>query len=100
MIDRSRRWLGSHKLSNRDRRLRSNQLLGGEMASRQWVCDSCHEADEQIPWECSGCGNETCEHCFWLFAHCKKCSEGKTDEELRVAANEAGFEFEPEKSST
>ncbi len=66
------------------------------MATRQWVCDSCHEADEQIPWECPGCGNETCENCFWSFAHCKKCSEGKTDEELLLAANEAGFDFEPE----
>jgi hypothetical protein len=45
-------------------------------------------------WDCPGCGNETCEHCFWSFSHCKKCSEGKTDEELHVAATEAGFEFD------
>ncbi len=69
------------------------------MASIQWVCDSCGESDEQMPWDCPGCGNETCEHCFSAFAHCKKCSEGKSDEELRLRANKAGFEFKPDESA-
>ena len=69
------------------------------MASIKWVCDSCRKGDYTKPWDCPGCGEEVCENCFWSFAHCRKCSEGKTDEELRIAANDAGFEFEPDESS-
>lgn len=68
------------------------------MASRLWVCDTCHEPHEKMAWECPGCGKETCENCFWSFAHCKQCCEGKTDKELQVAAEEAGFDFAPAES--
>ncbi len=64
------------------------------MATIKWVCDSCDQANEKMPWECPGCRNETCECCFGAFAHCKACSEGVTDEELRLAANKAGYDFE------
>ena len=67
------------------------------MASFQLICDTCHEVTEGSqppPWECPGCGQEVCEHCFWSYAHCKKCCEGKTDTELIAAATDAGFEFE------
>lgn len=58
-----------------------------------WKCDSCGRViDEKYdkPWPCPGCGNEVCEYCFDSFAHCETCAAGKTDEELRLAANAAG----------
>ena len=62
-----------------------------------YECDGCHERDELLqPWSCPGCGNEVCEHCFDRFGHCGDCSEGKSDEELRFAANEAGMNFDEE----
>jgi hypothetical protein len=64
------------------------------MATRMWICDSCRYASSDEPWTCPGCGKETCENCFELFAHCKKCSEGKSDEELARAAVKAGWMFQ------
>lgn len=58
-----------------------------------YICDGCNEPVESVPWDCPGCGKEVCENCFSLFAHCLECSCGKSDEELRLQANEQGFEF-------
>jgi hypothetical protein len=69
-------------------------LFGGTMAKRVWQCDSCKKANEQEPWECPGCGNETCDSCFDRYAHCRACSMNKRDEDLRLAANAAGYDFE------
>jgi len=67
---------------------------------RMWICDSCGQPSVSIPWSCPGCGRETCEECFDRFGHCKECAAGKTDEELRVAANASGeFEFEPQQET-
>jgi hypothetical protein len=64
-----------------------------------YICDSCGEADQYgMPWDCPGCGEETCENCFDRFAHCRKCSAGKSDEELRVFANDNGWDFETDPS--
>ena len=68
------------------------------MASLLWVCDTCGSGDESMPWDCVGCGCETCEHCFGAFAHCKKCSGEKTDEELRLFANSCGYDFEADEA--
>lgn len=62
---------------------------------RGWKCDSCGEIDQNgRPWNCPGCDEEVCENCFDSFAHCEMCAAVKTDEELRLAANAAGWNFE------
>ncbi len=66
------------------------------MAVRRWFCESCEQASETKPWACPGCDEETCDSCFDRYAHCKRCAAGKTDEELREAANARGdWNFEP-----
>jgi hypothetical protein len=59
---------------------------GGEM-KRVWQCDSCCGISINMPWKCPVCGKETCDSCFDRFCICKKCSEGKTDEELKTLSN-------------
>jgi len=67
------------------------------MSVQRWLCESClaaHKARCSM-WICPGCGKETCDDCFDRYAHCKTCSAGKSDEELRLAANATNdFEFE------
>ena len=61
-----------------------------------WMCSSCKQGnttDSDI-WDCPGCGEETCERCFDRYAYCRKCAKGKTDEELKRAANAYGFDFD------
>lgn len=63
-----------------------------------WKCDNCeeHRKSRFDFWPCPGCNKEVCEGCFDRFGHCKECSKGKTDEELRLAANATGnFDFSP-----
>lgn len=69
------------------------------MSVRRWVCESCEKPSAAKPWECPGCHEETCEGCFDRFAHCKRCADGKTDDELRTAANANGWEFEADTES-
>ena len=64
------------------------------MAKRVWQCESCHGINDYKPWWCPGCNKETCDACFDRYAHCKTCAVGKSDEELRTAANAAGYNFE------
>lgn len=68
------------------------------MAFRAWVCETSRHPQRFMGniWDCPGCGNETCEDCFDRYAHCKSCSSGKTDEELRLAAKAKGYDFEAE----
>lgn len=66
------------------------------MAYRSWVCESCSGL---LPfrhsiWNCVECNKEICDHCFDMYAHCKQCSAEKTREELRLAANAKGWDFE------
>lgn len=65
------------------------------MAYRAWVCETCKYPSRvrDHVWECPGCGKDTCESCFDHLAHCKACSAGKTDEELRTVAHAHGFDF-------
>ena len=67
------------------------------MAYHAWICETCRRdlPFRENVWDCPGCGQECCDRCFDRYAHCKACSAGKTDEELRLAANEKGFDFEP-----
>ena len=60
-----------------------------------WICETCEakHKSRNNGWDCPGCSREVCESCFDRYAHCKPCSKGKTDEELRLAANTAGFDF-------
>ena len=70
------------------------------MALKRWVCESCesHHPLRSNIWKCIRCRKETCESCFDRFVHCVACGEGKSDEELRVVAVEAGYdEFTKEK---
>ena len=64
------------------------------MAHRVWQCDTCRGVSDNEPWECPGCGKETCDSCFDRYTHCRTCSLGKSDEELRTAANKFGYDFE------
>ena len=67
------------------------------MAYRAWICERCrapHRFRSNI-WDCPGCDKEGCDSCFELYAHCKECAVGKTDEDLRLAANAKGFYFQP-----
>jgi len=67
------------------------------MAYQAYICEGCgepHRRRHRI-WECPGCGKECCELCFRMFGHCRKCAEGKTEEELRLAANAKGWDFTP-----
>lgn len=61
---------------------------------RVWQCDRCGLAVKETPWDCPGCQRETCERCFASYAHCKTCSVGRSNEELRYRANAAGWDFE------
>lgn len=68
------------------------------MTHRAWICEGCGRGQvfRDNVWDCPGCGKEGCDSCFWMFGHCKPCSVGKTQEELRVAANAKwGDTFEP-----
>ena len=47
-----------------------------------WQCASCHKVDNQKPWACPICDNETCEYCFGKMDVCYNCSIGKTDKEI------------------
>ena len=64
-----------------------------------YQCDTCGEfsesvgSDEDRPWKCPVCGKEVCAHCFSKYATHKTCCEGKTDAELIVIADNAGFNF-------
>jgi hypothetical protein len=59
------------------------------MTFRAWICETCRRPQKfrDNIWDCPGCGKEGCDDCFDRYFFCKACSEGKTDEELRVAAN-------------
>jgi hypothetical protein len=66
-----------------------------EMAKQGWICEGCgHCGCFSKPWNCPGCGKEACYYCFWIYAHCKNCCTGKTEEELRLAANKEGWNFQ------
>lgn len=49
-----------------------------------WQCEGCKKIDNLKPWKCGGCGKEICETCFWAYALCKSCCEGKTDEQMKA----------------
>jgi hypothetical protein len=68
------------------------------MTYRAWICETCRSPQKfrDNIWDCPCCGKEGCDSCFERYAHCKACAKGKTDEELRLAANEHGFDFEPD----
>lgn len=59
------------------------------MTFRAWICETCRRPQKFRAniWDCPGCGKEGCDDCFDRYAHCKACGVGKTDEELRLAAN-------------
>ncbi len=60
-----------------------------------WRCDRCKIVHSDMPWGCPGCEEEVCDNCAWIYGHCRACSEGKTTEELIVAANATGnFDFQ------
>ncbi len=67
------------------------------MTFRAWICETCRRPHlfQAVIWNCPGCGKEVCDSCFDRLAHCKTCAAGKSDEELRLAANKKGFDFEP-----
>lgn len=67
------------------------------MAHPAWICEGCEKPSpvRSDIWNCVECHEEICERCFDRLAHCKRCGIGKTDEELRLAANAAGYDFEP-----
>lgn len=69
------------------------------MASLEWICDTCGAHHPTEPWDCPGCQKEVCESCFWSYAHCPPCTEGKNDSQLLAAANAAGFEFEDDEET-
>jgi hypothetical protein len=69
------------------------------MTYQAWICANCARGQRfrSNVWDCPGCGREICDDCGWRYAHCRPCSEGKTDEQLRLAANADGqFDFEPD----
>lgn len=60
------------------------------MSYRAWVCETCdhaHRSEHGLWGNCPGCQKEVCDWCGDTYMHCKPCSQGKTDEELRLAAN-------------
>lgn len=59
-----------------------------------WICEGCEQFVRSQPWDCPGCKKEICDNCFYATAHCEQCAEGKTDNELAIAANAVGWEFE------
>lgn len=67
-----------------------------------WICERCYRGNriKADVWDCPGCGHECCENCFSRLAHCKNCVIDKTDEALRIAANAAGWDFDPEPAVT
>jgi hypothetical protein len=67
------------------------------LAYRAWICEGCQRPQKfrDNIFDCPGCGKEGCDSCFWMYAHCKPCCDGKTDEQLRLAANEKGWDFQP-----
>ncbi len=68
------------------------------MSFHRWICEGCNgmHTTRCSMWICPGCQKETCDDCFDRYAHCKACGNGKTDEELRLAANATNdFDFEP-----
>ena len=68
------------------------------MTYRAWICEHCGHGQRfrDNIWDCPGCGKEHCDDCFDRLGHCKACAAGKTDEELRLAANAKGWDFEPD----
>lgn len=72
------------------------------MAYRAWICETCRAPQKFLEniWNCPGCGKEGCDDCFWTYAHCKPCAAGKSDEELRLAANAKGFDFAMREETT
>ena len=67
------------------------------MTYRAWICERCRAPQiyRDNIWDCPGCEKEGCDSCFDRYGHCKECAAGKTDEELRIAANEQGRDFQP-----
>lgn len=61
-----------------------------------WICERCGHGQKfrSNVWNCPGCGKEVCDSCFDRYAHCKECAAGKPDEQLRLAANAAEFDFD------
>lgn len=59
------------------------------MTFRAWFCETCRRPQKfrDNIWDCPGCGQEGCDDCFDRYMFCHTCSAGKSDEELRVAAN-------------
>ena len=66
------------------------------MTYHAWICETCGHGQKirSNVWDCPGCGKESCDDCFERYAHCKMCAAGKTDEELRQAANADGKAFD------
>jgi hypothetical protein len=64
------------------------------MGKRVWQCDTCGGTSDTEPWDCPACDKETCDKCFDMFATCKPCCMGKTEESIRLAANAKGYEFD------
>ena len=68
-----------------------------------WICDTCGQFsetvaaglfDESKPWICPVCKKETCSHCYSRYAVCKKCAATMTAEQCRMAAIDAGWDFD------
>jgi hypothetical protein len=68
-----------------------------------WICEGCEHGQRfrSNVWDCPGCQREICDSCGWRYGHCRPCAEGKSDEQLRLAANANGqFDFEPVEPDT
>lgn len=61
-----------------------------------WICEGCSRFNKFLNdiWSCPGCNKEICEKCFSKLAHCHECAKGKTEEDLKIAANAAGWDFD------
>lgn len=60
------------------------------------VCESCLGINKSSRnfYTCPDCKKETCEKCFDRYAFCKECANGRSDQDLELASNEAGYEFD------
>lgn len=67
------------------------------MARAGYQCEGCKGFTRirSYIWDCPGCEKECCDSCAWRYGHCKSCSAGKTDEQLHLAANFKGADFDP-----
>jgi hypothetical protein len=72
------------------------------MTYRAWICERCGYGQKfrSNVWDCPGCDKESCDNCFERYGFCKECAKGKSDEEMRLAANAKGWDFEPPVETT